>query len=129
VLSPIARAAPNDTVAIPKTIVILIAKLLPINRRPYIISDGELKLARFSFLYNIEHSLPDGSAINGAIMSPLAFLSKGEALALLKLVVDSDFLEHEAEIAFNAGRLDRSIVIHSADYKRIAMPTTALIAL
>jgi Ala-tRNA(Pro) deacylase len=26
----------------------------------------------------------------------------------LKLVVDSDFLEHEAQIAFNAGRLDRS---------------------
>jgi Ala-tRNA(Pro) deacylase len=46
----------------------------------------------------------------------------------LKLVVDQPFLERESEIAFNAGRLDRSIIIASADYVRIVAPTTAEIA-
>ena len=86
-LSPIARAAPNDTVAIPKTIVILIAKLLPINRRPYTISDGELKLARFRFCYNVERPLPDGRAISGAIMPPLGFLSKAKPLLLRRPIL------------------------------------------
>jgi Ala-tRNA(Pro) deacylase len=48
---------------------------------------------------------------------------------LLKLVVDKEFLERESEIAFNAGRLDRSIVISSADYARIVCPTAASIVL
>jgi Ala-tRNA(Pro) deacylase len=43
----------------------------------------------------------------GAI-PPVAFNSS------LKLVVDKQFLERESEIS-NAGRLDRSIVINSAD--------------
>ena len=58
----------------------------------------------------------------GAI-PPVAFNS------LLKLVVDKQFLERESEIAFNAGRLDRSIVINAADYARIVCPTTVSIAL
>ena len=57
----------------------------------------------------------------GAI-PPVAFNSS------LKLVVDKQFLER-AEIAFNAGRLDRSIVIDSADYARIVCPTAASIVL
>jgi Ala-tRNA(Pro) deacylase len=47
----------------------------------------------------------------------------------LKLVVDKQFLECESEIAFNAGRLDRSIVIDSADYARIVCPTAVAIVL
>jgi Ala-tRNA(Pro) deacylase len=47
----------------------------------------------------------------------------------VKLVVDGDFLEREAEIAFNAGRLDRSIVISSADYRRVVDPTIVSIAM
>jgi Ala-tRNA(Pro) deacylase len=58
----------------------------------------------------------------GAI-PPVAFNS------LLKLVVDKQFLERESQIAFNAGRLDRSIVIDAADYARIVRPTTASIAM
>jgi Ala-tRNA(Pro) deacylase len=58
----------------------------------------------------------------GAI-PPVAFNSS------LKLVVDKQFLERESEIAFNAGRLDRSIVIDAADYARIVCPTTVSIAL
>jgi Ala-tRNA(Pro) deacylase len=58
----------------------------------------------------------------GAI-PPVAFNSS------LKLVVDKQFFERESEIAFNAGRLDRSIVIDSADYVRIVRPTAASIVL
>src|ERR1700722_12669226 len=54
----------------------------------------------------------------GAI-PPIAFDSS------LKVVVDQQFLERESEIAFNAGHLDRSIVIASADYVRIIAPATA----
>lgn len=38
------------------------------------------------------------------------------------LVVDPALVESFAEIAFNAGRLDRSIVLDSKDYVRLAMP-------
>jgi Ala-tRNA(Pro) deacylase len=47
----------------------------------------------------------------------------------LSLVVDGDFLDRETEIAFNAGRLDRSIVIRSSDYRRIVSPSLASIAI
>jgi Ala-tRNA(Pro) deacylase len=46
----------------------------------------------------------------------------------LTLVVDEAFLDRETEIAFNAGRLDRSIVIRSDDYRRIVAPQLAAIA-
>jgi Ala-tRNA(Pro) deacylase len=46
----------------------------------------------------------------------------------LTLIVDDAFLDRETDIAFNAGRLDRSIVIRSADYKRIVAPELAAIA-
>jgi Ala-tRNA(Pro) deacylase len=61
-----------------------------------------------------------GCAI-GAI-PPVVF---DDALALL---VDDAFLDRETEIAFNAGRLDRSIVIRAADYRRIVAPDVAAIA-
>lgn len=40
----------------------------------------------------------------------------------IRLVVDPDLVQRFGEIAFNAGRLDRSIVLDSADYVRIARP-------
>lgn len=40
----------------------------------------------------------------------------------IKLVVDPGLVESFNEIAFNAGRLDKSIVLDSADYVRIAQP-------
>lgn len=46
----------------------------------------------------------------------------------VKLVVDAEFLDRESEIAFNAGRLDRSIVIATADFRRIVQPPVASIA-
>ncbi|MCM3012151.1 hypothetical protein M3583_26165, partial [Bacillus subtilis] len=41
------------------------------------------------------------------------------------LVVDPALVEHNDEIAFNAGRLDRSVVLDAADYVRIARPLLA----
>jgi Ala-tRNA(Pro) deacylase len=47
----------------------------------------------------------------------------------VRLVVDPALVEGAAEIAFNAGRLDRSIVLDAADYVRIARPHLARITL
>ncbi|WP_448165418.1 YbaK/prolyl-tRNA synthetase associated domain-containing protein [Burkholderia cepacia] len=41
------------------------------------------------------------------------------------LVVDPALVEHNTEIAFNAGRLDRSVVLDAVDYVRIAQPLLA----
>ena len=46
----------------------------------------------------------------------------------VKLVVDSRLLDEHEEIAFNAGRLDTSMVLDSQDYRRIARPLLAPIA-
>lgn len=46
----------------------------------------------------------------------------------LVLVVDPLLTRRHAEIAFNAGRLDQSIVLDSADYLRIAQPLLAAIS-
>jgi Ala-tRNA(Pro) deacylase len=40
----------------------------------------------------------------------------------IELVVDPALVESHDEIAFNAGRLDRSMVLNSQDYVRIAQP-------
>lgn len=40
----------------------------------------------------------------------------------IELLVDPALVEHNREIAFNAGRLDRSMVLDAADYLRIARP-------
>jgi Ala-tRNA(Pro) deacylase len=43
----------------------------------------------------------------------------------MRLVVDPQLLSRHQEIAFNAGRLDTSIVLDAADYARIAQPLLA----
>jgi Ala-tRNA(Pro) deacylase len=43
----------------------------------------------------------------------------------IKLIVDPALIEKNQEIAFNAGRLDRSIVLNAEDYVRIARPIMA----
>lgn len=42
--------------------------------------------------------------------------------ARIELVVDPALVEGFEEIAFNAGRLDRSMVLNSQDYLRVAQP-------
>lgn len=41
----------------------------------------------------------------------------------LKLIADPYLFEHFPEIAFNAGTLDKSIILNTEDYLRIANPT------
>ncbi|MFZ6688135.1 YbaK/prolyl-tRNA synthetase associated domain-containing protein [Undibacterium sp. SXout11W] len=41
----------------------------------------------------------------------------------IRLIVDPDLLARYEEIAFNAGRLDTSIVLNTQDYVRIAQPS------
>jgi len=43
----------------------------------------------------------------------------------IRLVVDPALLTSNVEIAFNAGRLDRSIILAVDDYRRIAQPQIA----
>jgi Ala-tRNA(Pro) deacylase len=46
----------------------------------------------------------------------------------IDLLVEPALVERWNEIAFNAGRLDRSIVLDTADYVRVARPRLAAIA-
>ena len=68
---------------------------------------------------------PVAEALTGCRIGAIPPVSFNDSV---KLVVDGDFLERESEIAFNAGRLDRSIVIASADYRRVVAPLTGSIA-
>jgi Ala-tRNA(Pro) deacylase len=61
-----------------------------------------------------EAALETGCAI-GAI-PPFTFSPR------IRLIVDPTLLDAYEEIAFNAGRLDRSMVLNSRDYRRIAQP-------
>jgi len=70
-------------------------------------------------------SVAVAEAVTGCVMGaipPMAFDDQ------LTVVADETFLATESEIAFNAGRLDRSIVIDTADYKRIVAPRIKQIA-
>ncbi|MEO7242950.1 MAG: YbaK/prolyl-tRNA synthetase associated domain-containing protein [Variovorax sp.] len=59
------------------------------------------------------------TALTGCVVGAIApFVLSGE----IELLVDPALTESHDEIAFNAGRLDRSIVLNSADYLRIAKP-------
>lgn len=46
----------------------------------------------------------------------------------IELLVDPALVDHNREIAFNAGRLDRSMVLETADYLRVAKPRLVDIA-
>lgn len=63
--------------------------------------------------------------LTGCIIGSIPPLSFNSAL---RLIVDAGLLAREEEIAFNAGRLDRSIVISAQDYRRIAVPLVSHIA-
>lgn len=46
----------------------------------------------------------------------------------LQVLLDPALLEHE-ELVFNAGRLDRSVFIHTQDYLAVARPTLAVVTM
>ena len=62
-----------------------------------------------------EEAMRETGCVIGAI-PPFSFSPR------IKLVVDPELVETYDEIAFNAGRLDRSIVLNAEDYVRIAAP-------
>lgn len=63
--------------------------------------------------------------LTGCVIGSIPPLSFNESLPL---IVDAGLLAREEEIAFNAGRLDRSIVISTDDFRRIAAPVVGDIA-
>lgn len=68
---------------------------------------------------------PDAaSAASGCVMGAVPPFSFSRDIAL---VVDQALIDANAEIAFNAGRLDRSILMPVEDYLRLARPTVATI--
>ncbi|WP_394778957.1 YbaK/prolyl-tRNA synthetase associated domain-containing protein [Undibacterium sp.] len=74
-------------------------------------------LAKASLL-SPEEAMAQTGCVIGAI-PPFSFD------AGLRLLVDPELFRRYTEIAFNAGRLDRSIVLNAADYLRIAKPELA----
>ena len=64
-------------------------------------------------------SAQEASELTGCVIGAIPPFSPGTQVAL---VVDPDLVERHAEIAFNAGRLDRSMVLNAQDYVRIAQP-------
>ena len=68
-----------------------------------------------------EEAMRETGCVIGAI-PPFSF-SPG-----IKLVVDPALIDNHDEVAFNAGRLDRSMVLSSEDYVRIARPLLAPLA-
>jgi Ala-tRNA(Pro) deacylase len=63
-------------------------------------------------------------ALTGCVMGAVPPFSLNEALTL---VVDEDLLANET-LFFNAGRLDRSMELDTADWKALAKPRVAKIA-
>jgi Ala-tRNA(Pro) deacylase len=64
-------------------------------------------------------------ALTGCLIGaipPFSFQEK------LRLVMDSDLAARYREIAFNAGRLDKSIILATSDYLRIAQPVVTAIS-
>lgn len=66
-------------------------------------------------LASAEEAQHETGCVIGAI-PPFSFSAN------IKLIVDPDLIGSFDEIAFNAARLDKSIVLSSADYVRIARP-------
>ncbi|GHC22037.1 hypothetical protein GCM10010082_12400 [Kushneria pakistanensis] len=66
-------------------------------------------------LASAEDVMTETGCVVGAV-PPFVFSSR------IRLLADPALVEEHDEIAFNAGRLDRSIVLSSEDYLRIAQP-------
>ncbi len=64
-------------------------------------------------------------ALTGCVIGAIPPFSFSEQLQLLA----APLIQENAEVVFNAGRLDRSIFMDSADYIRIAKPQLVKIAL
>jgi len=61
----------------------------------------------------------EAMAATGCVIGAIPPFSQKDSL---RLVVDPALMTENGEIAFNAGRLDRSVVLNTQDYLRIAKP-------
>lgn len=66
----------------------------------------------------------DAETLTGCVIGAIPPFTFSPAI---QLVVDPELLERYAEIAFNAGSLETSMVLNSEDYRRIARPLMASI--
>jgi Ala-tRNA(Pro) deacylase len=97
---------------------LLVLAILPGNRKVDFRKVAQAVGGRkASFVSPEEAAARTGCAI-GAI-PPFSFSPE------IRLVVDPRLITQNEEIAFNAGRLDTSIVLDAADYARIAQPLLA----
>ncbi|MDG0024585.1 YbaK/prolyl-tRNA synthetase associated domain-containing protein [Trinickia sp. Y13] len=93
----------------------LILAILPGDRRLDFKRMAEAAGIKKATLASPEEAQRVTGCVIGAI-PPFSFSAN------IKLIVDPDLVESFGEIAFNAGRLDRSIILDSVDYLRIAKP-------
>jgi len=93
----------------------LILAILPGNKKLDFKKVAAAVGVKKATLASAEEAQRETGCVIGAI-PPFSF-SKN-----IKLVVDPELIESFDEIAFNAGRLDKSIVLNSADYLRVAHP-------
>lgn len=99
---------------------LLVLTVLPGNRKLDFRKVGAAFDLPKATLVDAERATEVTGCVVGAI-PPFVFSDE------IALVVDPALLEW-GEIAFNAGRLDRSIVLDAADYLRIAQPRLVAIA-
>ncbi len=94
---------------------VYVLAVLPGNRKVDFRKVAAVAGKRKSTLATPEEAMKQTGCAIGAI-PPFSFSTD------IRLTVDPALIEAHDEIAFNAGRLDRSMVLDSADYVRIAKP-------
>lgn len=91
-------------------------------------ADRQLDLAALAALFGARKaslmSPKEIEAMTGCVLGAIPPFSFHPAL---KLVADPELFERYREIAFNAGRLDASMVLDAEDYLRLAVPAMAAI--
>jgi Ala-tRNA(Pro) deacylase len=97
---------------------LLVLAILPGDRRVDFKKVAQAVNGKTASLASPEEAIARTGCAIGAI-PPFSFSPD------IRLIVDPQLLSRHEEIAFNAGRLDTSIVLDSADYERIAEPLLA----
>ena len=99
---------------------VFILAVLPGNRKVDFKRLGQAVGGKKASLVSPDQAVELTGCVMGAV-PPFSFWPN------VKLVVDPQLLDEHEEIAFNAGRLDTSMVLNAEDYRRIAAPLMAII--
>ena len=97
---------------------VYVLAVLPGDRKVDFKKVAQVAGKRKATLATPEEAMQQTGCAIGAI-PPFSFSER------ITLAVDPALIENHAEIAFNAGRLDRSMVLDAQDYLRIAKPALA----